>query len=377
MVGFGAAGSAAAWQLAARGRHVLALDRHHPPHALGASHGHTRMTRTAYYEHPGYVPMLLRSHELWRRLEADTSESLLHLVVGLYMGPEDSPLIVGASASARAHGLPVEVLGPEDLARRFPQFTAGPGAVGLLERHAGYLMVERCVGAMVHAAMSAGAECVFGAEVTGIEVGERGVRVIAGGRAWEAEHVVVTLGPWLSRLMPDLPAVAATRQTLGWFWPERPAAFRDVPVWAFDLGGGDLLYGFPMRADRPGLKAAVHAVGPRTDPDRVDRRIAPEDEAALRRVLEPRVSGMAGAACLGMTVCLYENSPDGHFLLGRVSPRVLVAGGLSRHGFKFSPVLGEILAELAVDGGDRSRFEIGFLHPSRFGVGAGDGPRAT
>lgn len=365
IIGAGAAGSGAAWRLARRGLRVLAVDRFHPPHTLGASHGHTRMTRTAYYEHPAYVPMLQAARRLWRELETLTGEGLLFEVGGLYMGGEDSPLIVGAAHAAQAHGLPVEWLTRAALARRFPMFEPGGDAVGLLEHHAGYLRVEAAVGAMLHAALAEGATVAFGTRIVEICSGGGRVTVYADdGRSWSAPHLVVAGGPWLSSLCPELPPVLATRQTLGWFWPAQAGRLRDIPVWAFDLGDGRLLYGFPMLAERPGLKAAVHAPGPATDPDAVVRTTTPQDEADLRNVLSPRVLGTSGAPCLALTVCLYENSPDGHFLLGRVSPTTVVVGGLSGHGFKFAPVLGELVADLVT--GKTPSLDIEFLHPRRF-----------
>lgn len=365
VVGCGAAGSAAAWRLARTGLRVLALDRHHPPHTFGASHGHTRMTRTAYYEHPSYVPMLLEARRLWRELETLTGEGLLFEVGGLYMGRPDSPLIAGATASARQHGLPVEWLEGRELRRRFPMFAPSADAVGLLEQWAGYLRVEAAVGAMVTSALAAGASAAFGVRVREIDDrGGGGVVVRADdGRSWSAGQVVIAAGPWMSQVCPKV-SVRATRQTLGWFWPEAAERFVRLPVWAFDVAGGGLLYGFPMRAERPGLKAAVHAPGPRVEPDAVRRVTDAADEATLRGVLARYVPAAANGPCLAMTVCLYENSPDGHFLLGRMSPTTVVVGGLSGHGFKFAPALGERVAELVR--GQTPAVDIDFLHPGRF-----------
>lgn len=364
VVGCGAAGSSAAWHLARRGVRVLAIDAHSPPHPHGSSHGHTRMTRTAYYEHPDYVPLLLRSHALWRELETATHQSLLHFTGGLYIGPESSELITGSARSAAQFGLKTELLSPSDLARRFPQFTPAPGSIALLESQAGYLLVERAIGSLVHAALAHGATLLPRTRVTAIEEHPGHIAVRTESATFHAGHVVVTAGAWATKLLgPAIPKVSPTRQTLGWFWPEQAERFRDIPVWAFDTGGGSLFYGFPMLADRPGLKCAHHSPGPPTDPDAVERTITASDESSLRTLLDRFIPSAATGPMLDMATCLYENSPDGHFLLGPISDRMTVAAGLSGHGFKFAPVLGEVLADLATTG--QTTHPIDFLSPKR------------
>lgn len=367
VVGCGAFGAAAAWRLARGGKRVLALDRWAGPHGFGSSHGHTRMTRTAYYERPEYVPMLLRAHELWRELEAGTGQSLLHLCGGLYLGSEDSELLTGAAGAARLHGLEHRLLSGAELAGRFPQFKVPAGWVGLSETLAGYLLVENCVGALIDAALSAGATLRTGGAVSSIAEHAGYVEVrLDTGEVCRAAQVVVCAGAWISKLLPEV-RVVPTRQVLAWFWPSDPGPFRSTPVWAFDIGRGHLLYGFPMRADRPGVKAAIHAPAGVTDPDAVDRVIGAGDIEPIRAQLREHVPLAAEGPLLHATTCLYENSRDGHFLVGALTDHIFVAGGGSGHGFKFAPVIGEILGDLVMRG--ETSHAIGFLSPRRFSAG--------
>jgi sarcosine oxidase len=367
VVGCGAMGSAACWRIAERGASVLGIEQFSLPHDLGASHGHTRMTRTAYYEHPDYVPLLLRSHALWAELETAVGERLLNMTGGLYMGAETSDLISGCLRAAREHRLDIDVLDGDELAHRFPQFTPSPGSIGVLERLAGFLYVERCLGAMLHRAAIRGAHVRSREALLGIEEHARHVTVRTTSGAHEARHAVITNGPWAGRLGFESPVVA-TRQTLGWFWPRQPERFAlgSSPVWAFDAGGGALLYGFPMLPDRAGLKVAHHAPGPPVNPDQVSRILTPPDEHALRALMRPHLPLAADEPLLAMTTCLYENSPDGHFTLRRISDQLSFATGFSGHGFKFAPVVGQVMADLALDG--RTSLPAAFLDPHTRGI---------
>ena len=149
VIGVGAMGAAACWQLARRGVRVLGIEQFDIPHARGSSHGYSRVTRTAYYEHPDYVPLLKRAHALWRELEAESGEKILHLVGGLYLGPRDGPLLDGSLRAAREHGLSHEVLDRAEIARQFPQFEIPSAWAGMFEREAGFLLPELAISAMV------------------------------------------------------------------------------------------------------------------------------------------------------------------------------------------------------------------------------------
>jgi sarcosine oxidase len=368
VVGVGAMGAAACWQLARRGVRVLGLEQFDIPHARGSSHGYSRVTRTAYYEHPDYVPLLKRSHALWRELEQESGEKILHLTGGLYLGPPDCPLLAGSLRSAREHGLAHEVLDRADVARRYPQFEVPPTWSGLFESEAGFLLPELAIAAMVTQALRRGAEIHGHEEVLSWHEERDGVRVKTAHAEYRAQRILVSGGAWSGQLIRDLGIdLVVTRQVLGWVWPREWELFqRDTfPVWMIDRLDGSAYYGFPMITLSPGLKVALHAPLQPTDPRHVAREVQEGDEETFRmglRTFLPRADG----PLLALRTCLYTNSPDGHFILGRhpAHARVTIAAGFSGHGFKFASVIGEALADLAQNGS--TALPIGFLRPERF-----------
>ncbi len=240
VVGVGAMGAAACWQLARRGARVLGIEQFDIPNALGSSHGNVRMTRTAYYEHPDYVPLILRANVLWRELEDEIGEELLHQVGGIYMGRQEGEVISGSLRSAREHNLPHAFLTRDALEGKFPQFRMPPDYVGILEPMGGYLVPEKCVAGMAHAAMMRGAELHGREKVIAWENGL--VRTDQG--EYRARKIVFCGGAWTSKLIADLGIrLEVTRQTVAWFWPKEPKYFASGPAWGIDRKEG-LYYGF-------------------------------------------------------------------------------------------------------------------------------------
>lgn len=374
VVGVGSMGSAACWHLAKRGVRVLGLERFGVPNALASHHGHSRMIRLAYFEHPDYVALLKRAYENWASLESDSGQRVLHVTGGLYLGRPDSELVTGSIEAARTYGLPHEVLSRERLGERFPQFRVPDDTVAFFENQAGFLVPEAAVAAQAEVAMRRGAEIRGHEPVTRWEADARGVRVKTERAAYTAERLVFCGGAWTSRLLAELGLpLRVTRQVMGWFWPREPDAFAygRFPCWALDLeerkNFRGVHYGFPMAPTNPGFKIALHWPGETCDPDRVDRSPRPGDEADLRGALREHFPGVgADAPLLSLQVCLYTNSPDGHFILDRHPhhERVSIACGFSGHGFKFASVIGEAMADLAMHG--RTDLPIGFLGLHRF-----------
>lgn len=367
VVGVGAMGSSACYQLARRGLSVLGLDRFDIPNALGSSHGQSRMIRLAYYEHPDYVPLLKRAYELWDELESISGEKLLHITGGIYIGPENGELVGGSLRAARQHGLDHELLDHDELRRRFPQFHVPGEWVGLHEPRAGFLRPERVVAAYAQAALRAGAE-LHGREAV-VEWGAdaHGVTVQTTRSVYRADHLIFCGGPWSAQLLRDLQVpLVVTRQVMGWVWPKEPELFGlgRLPVWAIDRQDGTLHYGFPMSSDVPGFKVAHHAKGRATEPDLVMRDPLPGDEETFRPVLRQMIPAADGPL-LSLKVCLYTNSPDQHFIIDRHPQveRVTLACGFSGHGFKFASVVGEVLADLATNG--RTALPARFLSMGR------------
>src|SRR5262245_55039746 len=158
VIGLGGMGSAAAWRLAERGLRVLGLEQFAPGHDLGSSHGHTRIIRQAYYEHPDYVPLVRRAYQGWYELEQAVGELLLAEAPCLSVGPPASELVEGVRRSAAEHHLDIDNLSPAEVMRRYPAFRLPDEFDGVLERTAGVLLVDRCVKAMADEARRLGAD---------------------------------------------------------------------------------------------------------------------------------------------------------------------------------------------------------------------------
>jgi sarcosine oxidase len=354
VVGIGAMGSSACHHLAKRGVRVLGLEQFDIPHALGSSHGSSRMIRLAYYEHPDYVPLLKRAYALWHELEGESGQKLLHRTGGLYMGPHDGEIVGGSLRSAQQHNLAHDLLNRDELRRRFPQFEVPDKWVALYEPEAGFLRPEAVISAYAESALRAGAELHGREPVIEWNADQNDVRVVTPRGEYRADRLIFCGGPWSGPLVRDLGVqLRVTRQVLGWVWPKQPELFAlgRLPVWAIDHLDGTIHYGFPMMSDVPGFKVAHHAPGAITDPDRVARDPQPGDEETFRPILQQMIPAADGPL-LSMKVCMYTNSPDGHFILDRhpEHERVTVACGFSGHGFKFASVMGEVIADIAVTG---------------------------
>jgi sarcosine oxidase len=363
VVGLGADGSAAAAHLAGRGASVLGLEAFARGHTNGSSGGLTRVIRLAYYEHPDYVPLLKRAWQLWRDLEAATGEELLRQTGGVYVGPRDGELVGGSLRSAREHGLEHQLLDPAGLRARLPLFHFDADWWGLAEATAGYLLPDRCIAAHLALAERHGAELRFGERALSWVRNGNGVRVTTDRGTYRAAKLVIAAGAWNARLLPAIaPLLQVKRVPLFWFEPvaERDALAK-LPVYIVDSGLGHGCYGFPYLADQ-GLKIATHGAGTPADPDAVDREAHPDDELPIRAFIKERLPGADGPVRMAK-ICLYTVTPDEHFIVDVDGP-VAYASACSGHGFKFASVMGEVLADLALEG--TTRHPIGFLSTSRF-----------
>lgn len=335
VLGLGGVGSAALHHLAKRGVDCLGVEQFAVGHDRGSSHGESRAIRKAYFEHPAYVPLLRRAYELWDELAVDAGVPLLRRTGVLQVGPPGGVVVRGVRQAAVQHGLDVQTLGAGAVAERFPGFAVPPGDVALFESDAGWLDATACVRAHVDGATRRGA-------VVWEETGARGwVRdgadlLLSTDRGdVRCRRLLVAAGPWASRHLP-LPT-SVLRKTLHWF----EAAAPDTPVWLYERPGG-VFYGFPSVGGV--LKAAEHSGGQAADPDAVDRRVGDADRAGLSAFLEAWRPDVG--APVRDRVCLYTMSTDGHFRMGQLphEPAVRYVAGLSGHGFKFTAVLGELLA---------------------------------
>jgi sarcosine oxidase len=367
--GLGAMGSAALRELSRRRLQVLGVERFTPGHDYGSSHGATRIIRLAYFEHPSYVPLLRRSYELWRELEEASHSKLLHVTGIAEMGPRDGVLVKGVLTSVEMHTLRHEVLTAKDLMQRFPAFRLPPQYVAVVQPDGGFIDAERSIHAMIELAKHAGAAVRNGECVRTIEPrAGGGVRIVTDREVVDAGAAIVTVGPWVKSLLPDLPApLRVTRQVMAWFAPNDPILFADgrCPVFLIESRHG-IHYGFPPDSEGR-IKVAKHHHGDETvDPDHHERSVSPPDETLIRAALADHLPAANGQLVEGKT-CLYTVTPDGDFVVDQLPgyPQVIVASPCSGHGFKFAPVIAEILADLATAG--TTRHGIGRFSLGRFG----------
>lgn len=353
IVGLGAMGSATSWQLARRGVDVLGIDAHRPPHAFGSSHGHSRVFRTAYFEHPAYVPLLQRARALWTELERESGRRLFRETGCLTIGPPHHELIEGVRESVRQHALPHEELDPAGIRRC--GIVPNPDDVAVYEKDAGLIEPEPSIEAML------AGRTIETVRVTRIEPEDDHV-VVHAGRAIRARRVVVALNAWLGRGIVDYDApLEVMRQAQHWFRPSKP--IDSLPCF-IHVAGERAVYGLPPHASR-GVKVCRHYGGQLVDPDAVDRAPRAADERDVREWMRVHLPS-ANGALEDVAVCMYGLTPDRHFVVGPhpEHPQIILAGGFSGHGFKMAPAIGEVLAQLATEGA--TEHDIALFDPARF-----------
>jgi sarcosine oxidase len=369
VIGVGGMGSATVYELARRGLRVIGLEQHDIPHDRGSSHGVNRIIRLAYWEHPAYVPLLRRAYELWRELETGRGEQLLYITGSLDAGRAGSKTVVGSLRSCDIHALPHELLSAEDVKRRFPGYRLAPEMMAVFQPEGGFVLCERAIVNYVEAAIDLGAEIRAREPVVSWTPLAEGVEVRTAAATYVATRLVLTAGPWAAGLVPQLtPLARPERQVMLWAQPRVPSFFQPdaFPVFNLDAPEGHF-YGFPIFGP-PGFKIGkYHHRHEAVDPDRMDRSCHPEDEAVLREGIRAYFPDANGPT-IAMKTCLFTNSPDEHFIIDRhpTLPQVTLAAGFSGHGFKFCSVVGEIMAELAVDG--VSRWDLELFRLSRFAI---------
>lgn len=361
VAGLGAMGSAAAYHLSRRGMRVLGFDRFAPPHTFGSSHGRSRIIREAYFENPLYVPLVQRAYECWSDLAARSGRQLLTPTGGLMIGPPSGVVVHGARASAIRHGLRFEELSAKALRERFPALTLAESDHAIWEPRAGILRPEAAIEAHLTLAREQGAHLRFDEPVTRWTERPGGlVRVTTDVGTYDAAWVVISAGAWVQDLLSDLVLpLVVERNVMHWFEPAGAATHLgpgSLPIFIHEYEPGHVWYGFPDVGD--GVKLALHHQGEATSTTTVRRSVSPDEVKRMRAIADRFVPGAAGRL-RESAVCLYTNTPDEHFILDAhpAHERVIVASPCSGHGFKFSSVLGEVIADLVVDG--RCRFDLG------------------
>ncbi|MDP9166175.1 MAG: N-methyl-L-tryptophan oxidase [Actinomycetota bacterium] len=354
VVGLGGMGSAAAYHLAARKQRVLGLEKFTPAHDKGSSHGGSRIIRQSYFEDPAYVPLLLRAYELWELLAKESGREVYRVTGGLFSGPPDSMTVAGSRRAAQEWSLPHDVLDAREVSARFPNFTLQQDHIAVYEAMAGFARPELTVQAHIDLALREGATLNFGEQVLEWTETAGGVRVTTDRGTYTAGQVVICPGAWAPELLAEFRIpITVERQVLYWLDPVGgTAAFEDQPIFIDENAAGRQIYGFPA-IDGPagGVKVAFFRKGIVCTPDTIDRVVHPQEVTEMRSRVSELLPALDGP-CVHSATCMYSNTPDEHFVIARHpdSSNVTVACGFSGHGFKFVPVVGEILAALAMSG---------------------------
>jgi sarcosine oxidase len=370
VVGLGAMGSATLFHLALRSWRVLGLEQFGQGHSLGSSHGDSRIIRETYFEHPLYVPLVRRAHELWRELEQRSGTALMTINGGLMIGPPDGAVVTGTLRSAAEHRLAHEVLTADATRERYPAFRLDEGLVAVLDPRAGYLDPEACNKAHIDAALAAGAEARFKEPVLKWIPDGEGVRVTTPVASYLSDRLVIAGGAWSAELLPELHLpLAIERQPVFWLQPDVHDERYDsaqFPIYAYEYKPGTICYGFPRLAR--GTKASVMHEGETSEhPDRVRRTVDDAEAGALRNALRPVLPSLADAPIRESGVCIFTNTPDRDFIVDfhPHHPQVLVSSACSGHGFKFASALGEVHADLLATGS--ARFDLSPFRIDRWG----------
>jgi len=381
VIGLGAMGSAAIYQLAKRGNKVLGLDQFQPPHVYGSSHGDTRITRQAIGEGAEYVPLVLRSYEIWDEIERETGTQLLTVTGGLIMTSVEGQIRHGSYffdqtvACAEQYGIAHRLLDADDIKRRFPQFKVGGNERGYFEEKAGYLRPELCIEAQLELAVRHGAELAFDEKVLACSVNNNGRVIVKTDKgAYGADKAILSAGPWTPMLLgePYSQIFKIYRQVLYWFDMRDPVSQFEAPpfpvwIWEFGTSVEDLMYGFPaIDGARGGIKIAFEQYKTTTRPDEFSRQVTEEEiDDTYHRYVQPHLAGV-NPKCVKAATCLYTVTPDHRFVIDRHPefPQIIVASPCSGHGFKHSAAIGEVLAQLVRDG--RSEIDISMFSLQRF-----------
>jgi len=357
VVGIGSMGSSTVYHLAQRRKKVLGIEQFGIPHELGSYHGESRIIRLAYYEDPSYVPLLKRAYELWFSLQNQVMEELLCTTGSLDIDRIDGSVFKGSLISCLTHNIVHEVLDAKEISSRFPGYELPPDYYGLYQPDGGFLVPEKCVEAYKNMAIMMGADVKVREQVTGWESEHGKVIVTTDKAVYRADNIVFTSGAWTPNLLSDTSEILnIERQVVGWFTPEKHNVAK------FEEGR---YYGFPMTGI-PGFKIGrYHHLGQIVDPDFEKSEITLEDELILRSAVSnyfPKANGDV----ITMKSCMFTNTSDEHFIIDMVPGygNVFLAAGFSGHGFKFSSVVGEIMADLVIDG--KTKYDINMFRVDRF-----------
>lgn len=376
VLGLGAMGAATVYQLAKAGVKVVGIDRHHPPHNLGSSHGDTRITRLSVGEGAQYVPIVRNSHRIWRELEALSGESLfeqsglLVLTSSADFDPQDqTDFTLRTINLAQTYGIEHEILSAEQIRQRFPQFAnVHDSAIGYFEPGGGFVRPERCIDVQLKLAEQHGATLYKGETVTAITSSEEGVTVTTDRRTLFANKLVISAGNWSGELLgePYENLLSVYRQKLFWFELEEGAGLvGHSPTFILTHGRGDdkVNYGFPALPGEGSLKIATAQYHTSSSPQTIERTVsAAEAQDMYEHQVRDHLAGVTSKV-LKSAVCAYTVTPDRHFIIDEHPSlqHTLFVSACSGHGFKHSAALGEAFAQWCTRGStdlDLSSFSL-------------------
>jgi len=377
IIGLGTAGSATCMTLARRGFRVLGVDKYRPPHTMGSHHGASRSVRRAYLEGTAYVPMALKSWELWRKLERDSGRDLLVETGNLTIGPPDSPAVAGVMASAKTYDIPHAFLNASEVRKKWPQLALPDTFVAGLEKAAGIVFPELSIKTFLAEAEKAGADLAFDEPVSRWSEDIGHVRVHTARSVYETGRVLISVGAWTNGLL-DLPGNALQPKRVPVHWievPEDPNLhLGHFPVSFWQVPDRERLeapksyaefYILPVIGASSQMKIAFHNKLADCDPMTLDRTVFSDEVDGIEDMMERFLPGFRHCP-MTSEVCMYTMTSDGHFYLGKRPGSQNVYGvALAGHGFKFAPILGEILADLMAD--DSPEVDTKMFSPDRFG----------
>lgn len=376
IAGLGTAGSATCMTLARRGYKVLGIDAHRPPHTLGSHHGASRSVRRAYMEGTAYVPMAMTSWELWRKLEQDSGQELLIKTGNLTIGPADAPAVSGFAQSADTFNIPHEFLTAKEIKKRWPQLSPPPDFEAGLEKEAGIVFPELSIATFLAEAQKARA--VVATDEPMVQWTEDGdhIRVTTTQQTYEAGRLLISAGAWTHSLLGlEKGVLNPKRVPVYWIEPPKnnlydigqfPVNFWQVPMAESSQSSPVYteFYSLPVTGPGSKIKTAFHNGLTDCDPAALDRTVTDEEKKQIKHVIRQFFPGLDSGS-LTSEVCMYTMTPDNHFYLGKRPGCAHVFGiALAGHGFKFAPVLGEILADLLAE--NQPKIDIRLFSPDRF-----------
>ncbi|MGO4592764.1 N-methyl-L-tryptophan oxidase [Leifsonia sp. 2TAF2] len=369
VIGLGAAGSAALWRTAARGAEVIGFEQFGSGHDRGSSHGYSRVFKSVTPQGPQESALAQRAAGLWRELEEESGESVLHMTGGLSIGKPDSPLIAGLEKVAAETGLPLEYLDEDEVRRRFPQHVVTAGDIAVIDPASGYIQPELAIRTEWKLAQAHGARVVDAAVLEVIPQDES-VLIVTAERTYEVGTAIVAAGAWQRQLLPFLPLeLTPRRATLSWFAPKpgKEALFTPEAFPAFTHEAvGETGWGLP-EFDEFRVKIGLDFTEGYEIVDPSANRKEVEDwELARVRAFVAETLPDLDPVPVHSGGCMITMTPDEEFTIGIPAehPRLVVLSACSGRGFKMSAAVGDVGAELALTG--TSEADLSIFSPDRF-----------